>query len=373
MVYIAKHAVKVKADAVIFGGDIFETNNPTEYQIGCLIRVLNILKKANIRVFIMDGNHDKIAKHGRKSCLEFISRLKVGYDNVTLVQDLTTKRMWKAECGDIYFHFLPFLYKSHIPANRKTVQEHLDKFAWKVRKESDWTQQHFVFSHFNVPGVIPGTEADMLKKVETNLPEAFMKWKPGKAHPTIINGHIHSYQRVGQFGNIHIVGSPIFTDFGEKENIKYFLQLDIVEWMDEGKGGLHLIKTPCRPFLEYSFQLNHGQPFSAFTQVILDGIRVDAKRKGHTLKDAVLKVNLTLAEDAAGYDHNELRDALAKKCFYIKPIKPRIIHARVKRNKEQTVKLDPRQAVAVWLKKNKPKDAERVKRLALEYLERGLA
>ena len=74
MTDIVKHAVKIKADGVIFGGDIFNNNNPNSHLMKQILVPLNILKIAKIPLWIMPGNHDTIADKQKYSCLDFICR-----------------------------------------------------------------------------------------------------------------------------------------------------------------------------------------------------------------------------------------------------------------------------------------------------------
>jgi DNA repair exonuclease SbcCD nuclease subunit len=69
-----------------------------------------------------------------------------------------------------------------------------------------------VFSHIDVPNVIPGMEV----KIGRGLPVVMPDWLPKKA-ARIFAGHIHKPQ---QLGNITIVGSLISTDLSEVGDCK---------------------------------------------------------------------------------------------------------------------------------------------------------
>lgn len=357
--YIFKHAVKVKADFVVLGGDIFDHNQPSEHLIGVFISVLNILSKAGIKVFVVVGNHDAIAKHKRRSCLSFIRKLaKHGYKNLKLVDDVKTVKMWDAEVGNVYFSFLPFISGAHIDKKYKSAQQYVDMKMRSVRKKLKQDDQWFIFSHLNVKNCVYGTEEFMLKKVETWVPEFLTEFKLGQTKPTIIQGHIHTRQ---QHENIHVVGSPIFTAFGEKEEKKFFLQMDIPEFMGEGPGGLEYIETPCLKFKEFDFHVSDPKENVLTAKNGADFSGVD--------KNTIVKVNLTMDESGIGYDVEGLRKSIAEMAHYVKPIHPKIIRDRVKRNKKQTVQLDPKSAVKVWLKSHKPKNPKRLFKLANEYIQ----
>lgn len=363
LLFAAKRARKVKADVVVFGGDIFDHNNPNDYLIGQFIRVLNVLRKANIMVYVMVGNHDAIAKHRRRSCLSFIKKIKGGYPNIKLIDDIISFRIWKAEVGDVHFTFLPFVAKAHLKPAYRSVQHYVDTQAKRINRELPKDAQHFVFSHLNVPECQPGTEEFMLKKVETVLPEAFLKMDLSKRrpYPVIIQGHIHSRQVVG---NVNIVGSPVFVTFGEKEKAKYFLQVDIPERLGEGSGDMKFIKTPCRPFIELNLEFNTPEISPLDTKSIKKQIR-------NITPTSILKVNVTVREEHMKPPEfwESARQDFMKVVHYCKPIRPRILRTRVKRNQKQTTKLSPADAIRVWLKSNKPKNRKRLRKLANQYIE----
>ena len=356
---VARHAVKVKADAVVIGGDVFDNNAPNEHLIAQFIRFLNILRKGDITVYVMVGNHDAVAKHRRRSCLSFIRKIKGGYPKVKLVDDIKSIRMWKAELGDIHFTFLPFITKAHLKPAYKTVQRYVDIQAKKIKRELPKDAQHFVFSHLNVPECQPGTEEFMLKKVDVMLPEAFLKSKKiWNRLPTIFQGHIHTRQKIG---NVHIVGSPVFVTFGEKEKYKYFVQVDIPEWIGEGSGGIKWIKTRCRNFIEIDVEYN------AAIKMDMKKLRKQAK---NITPESILKLNVTVHEEHMKPPEfwESIRQDFMKTVHYCKPIKPRILRTRVKRNQKQNIKLNPSDAVKTWLKTNKPKGRKRLRKLANSYL-----
>jgi exonuclease SbcD len=359
MLHIAKHAVKTKADYLIIGGDVFDNNTPTDYLIACFIRMLNILKKADIKVFVMPGNHDAIARQGRRSCLEFIKKLSVGYPNVRLIEDVTTIKIRKDfEAGAIYFTFLPFLNKSHIPDGFKSVQQYVDLKARTVSKKIKELDQHVVFSHLGIEGAIPGSEAGSLKKVETIVPKVFTQMRLGRNYPTVVQAHIHSKQEIK---NVRIVGSPVFNDFGEKEESKFFLEIQLPRFMED-KTVYTYHKTPCRPFVEIVVDMDHKLAASMERTTKLDNFMHGVH------PNSIVKISVTAPEDLADLPWDKYRKHFQKRCFYVKPIRPKIIRKRVKRNSKQTITLAPKQAIKLWIKSNKPKYKKLIRRTAFKYL-----
>ncbi len=365
MLQVAKRAKKIKADFVVFGGDIFDHNDPSEYLISCFIRVLNVLKRAEIKTFVMPGNHDVIAANGRRSCLEFLKRMKSGYENIELIEDIKTIRFAKTEVGALHLTFLPFLCKSHIPAPYKSVQEYVDYKCKAIQREMKWQDRHIVFSHLGVPGAVPGAEEGMLRKVEVTVPEIFLgKIDVKRGTPTVIQAHYHSADTKG---NIEIVGSPIFCGFGEQGTSKRFLQINIAANMEE-KTELKYIRTISKRFVE--FEISKPETFisNASPKEAAKSIRVMLKGQGVIPAETVLKLSIAVPEAQAGYDFEAVRAQLAKSFAQVLTIKPRIIRSQTKRNKKQTLRLIPRVAVELWLKTNKHKRSNALQRLAEEFM-----
>jgi exonuclease SbcD len=358
MMFIVKRAVEIKADAVVFGGDVFEHNIPSDYLIALFIAALNVLRDAQIRTFVMKGNHEAISNNGRLSCLSFIEKLKAGGYPVELVEDIKTFKMWKdtSNNGDVYFTFLPFITRAQIKGTKfNTVQEYVDRKSAALAKKLPAYAQHFVFSHLNLKECVRGTEEGMLKKVDVVLPAVF-----AKAPHTVINAHIHTKQIIG---NVNVVGSPCFVTFGEKERKKFYLQINIPTVPFSNPPLLVWKKTPCRPMQEFALvQLDRKATVDALVKRFAPLVR----------EDAIVKFSVTVPEEAIGFDWEAFRRGISKHCFFCKPIQPRVLKQRVKRNQRQTIKLNPQDAVKLWLENHKPKDAGRIARVANTFIEGNL-
>lgn len=366
---VVKYAVKNKVDWFVFGGDIFNNNNPNEWLISQFIRILNPLKKANIKTFVIDGNHDKISKPGRMSCLQFLKKIKEGYPNIKWVNDINVTKVLKSELGDVYFTFLPHISTTQTPEKFKTVQQYIDARAKAIQKKLPKDARHYVFSHLNVKGVIPGSEEYLLKKSEIFLPDVWTDQKirlKEMDRPEIIQGHIHSR---GQVDNIQIVGSPIFVDFGEKEFEKYFLEVEIPELMGEGSGGFKYHKTKCIQFLEFEFSIDN----IITPQKVVDFVMKELLNNYPCVLDRlVLKLSITCSEQALVFPFEELRKELMKKIHYVKPITPKIKREQVVRNRYQKPNLAPTDAVKTWFDKNRPANWEHKEKLAVKFIEEEL-
>lgn len=360
MKQIVNHAVLIKADGVIFGGDIFNNNNPSEDLIKKFISVVNICEKHKIPLFVMPGNHDTIADKDRVSCLGFLEEMSFGYPGLKYIPKFTTFKLFKAEVGDCWWTFIPDIKKAHISSKYKNVQSYIDKKAKFVQKKMPKLAQHYVFSHLNVPNASAGSEEYLLRKSQIYLPKVWTELtNPKKGLPIIIQAHIHTRQTLN---NINIIGSPIFVGFGEKENSKYFLELHIPEHMGEGSGDLIYHKTNCLRFLEFTFEIKNNK-FN------IKKLLAPAVKK--IKKDSIVKINLTLLE-GVNFPLDEFTKIIEKKAFHVKPIVPNLVRKRTVRNIKQSVRLDPKDAARLWIKTNKPKMKKTKLKLAYEIIDEAL-
>lgn len=349
--HVVNHAVAIKAYYFVFGGDITD-GIPSDDAIAIIIRALNILQKAGIIVFWMDGNHEKKSRGGQPSYFHYLKDLQAVYTNVHWVHDVKTIKIFK----DCYFTFFPHINKAMLPPKFKSPQEYIDYKAENIINKFDFFWQHFVFSHLNVRGVVPGSEEHMLKKSEVYLPDQFhTKNYLDKPFPTVLNAHIHTEQRSGW---ANIIGSPIYVSFGEKEAKKYFAVVDIATKRSEC-SKIHLLESPCRRFHEISLEIKNGK-FDPDAQV--------GSAMQHVGKRDYVKVDV-VANEGFTCDWEALRQKMMKQCHYVLPIKPRFIRRRVVRNAKQRLSLNPTDAINVFVKTNKPKLSKSILKVAKRYIE----
>ena len=369
---VVKHCKKVKEDhkvVLVLGGDIFNTNTPSEHHIGRFIEVLNLIRKHEINTYIMVGNHDSIADPERISCLSFIRKIKSAYPTITLVEDIKYLFIEEQDYGSLHFTFLPHISKALVHKKIKdgkydgveNTQAYIDHKCTKIMKKVGKMGHNYIFSHLNVIGAHPGSESNLLKKSEVYLPESFTSPPLGWCSPTIIQGHIHSNSIMG---DINIIGSPIYCGFGESGD-KYFADITIKGSMGD-QDTIDLVKTHCRPFMELELDMiGETKPFFKLPDVIefLDDLKEQ--------KDPVAKIDVTIDPEHNTYDWTEIRNKILKIGF-IKPITPRVVIKRTVRSKNQTIDLPIKDKIKVYLKRNMKKDLPRAKRIykrTQKYLE----
>jgi len=351
LLYIAHYSKKIKADAVVLGGDIFHKNNPSEELIAKFILVMNAFAECECNIYVIVGNHDSVPNPNRLSCLSFIGKLKKKYPKFHLISDIKCIEFKVTDIGPVYFTFYPHITKSvlerYAPKNKLTTQQYIDNKTKKIFKKVGNGSYNYVFSHLNIKDVIPGSEENLLKKSEVYLPESLNMAQEnfGILPPIVIQGHIHKRQDID---NIHIVGSPLHVEFGEHDTEKFFLDIHIPNSFNE-KGALKYIPTECTKFFSLEIEL-----IKKVSKGFLDLKKVK-KFINSIPPKSIIKIEPTLSGDNAVFNWDQIREEIAKKTnSYVKPIVPKIIKHKVTRNKEQTANLNPFEALKVWFRSNKP-------------------
>lgn len=347
---------------LVLGGDIFNSSNPSENLISRFIAVINELKKHNIETYVMVGNHDAISDPNRLSCLKFIKRIKIGYPNLNLIEDIEYIEMGDFGSGPVAFTFLPHISKALIAKKVKEgklkeeipVQEYIDMRADKILEKIGQGTNHIAFSHLNVRNVHGGSEENLLRKSESYLPNSFINTPLGYIKPTIIQGHIHSHQ---QIDNVHIVGSPIFCTFGEAETKKYFLEYTLSESFGT-EDKMDYLRTECLSFkqLEVDMITDNTDFFD----------REDVKQFIADIDNyTIAKIDVLISPDNNTYNWTDIRTHIFNNtnAVDVREIIPRIVPKRIVKSRNQKASLNPDSAIKVYLKRNLIKDTPKLKRV----------
>jgi DNA repair exonuclease SbcCD nuclease subunit len=373
LIDVVKHAYKLskkERTILVIGGDVFNTNTPSEANISAFIRVLNAIKKCNLETYIMVGNHDSISDPNRLSCLNFIKKLKPGYPTVNLIEDIKFMQVDTFDNGPLYFTFLPHVSKALVHHNIElgkvdgdlTTQGYIDYKCERILTKVGDGSQHYVFSHVNVRGSHGGSEQNMLKKSEVYLPSCFTNIQAGYIEPVIVQAHLHGRKKIG---NINIVGSPQYCGFGEAEQEKYFLEINIPEGLGVSEEMIYH-KTNCVAFKQLEINMmNETRGFEEYE-------KVDNFIKSIEEGD-IVKFDVTINPEHNHHDWKSIASKIKKKTgSTVKPIIPRVVLKRPVRSNKQKIGLDPKEAVKIFLKRNFKHDKDKARGIykeAIKYLD----
>lgn len=349
---------------LILGGDLFDDHDPSEDLIATFISILNMIRVEGIETDIIIGNHEAVAEPQRLSCLSFIRELGDSYPMLHLRENIKT-----ISAGEnLYVTYLPHITRAtlkFLESEYDSTQEYIDKTGKrhidKINKSFLGKKPiHLAFSHLNVRQSKAGSESNLLKKSEAFLPLAFINPPPEYVVPTIINGHIHERQEVG---NVYIAGSPLFCSFGETQDKTFTTVL-----VDTDKDTTEVLYTPTPfiPFLQTEVEMiGEVEDFFSIPEVVEFLTKVVAPKTENQEIKPVIKIQVTISAENNTYNWAQVRDKIEAeyKNVVVMPIDVKVVQKRVVRNIKQKASLEPDDAIKVYLKANLKNDMDKAKRL----------
>lgn len=328
---------------IVLGGDIFDKNNPNEKDIAFFLKVLNKLSTL-CKIYIITGNHEAIHDGSRASCLSFLYPYSEKNPNIKIIEDVKVIKAFDTDGGPLHFIFLPHLTKYNLQDTKfDDVQDYINAKTKSIFKKIG-KGQSIAFSHLDIKNYDNrGSEERMLKKSNLRLPEEMLTGvRLVDIAPTVINGHLHSR---GKLDNVHVIGSPIYTDFKDCDRSKYFAEITISDSIT-GDITVDYIETKCSKFVELDIDIM-DEVFSNLIEV--DGIKNFVR---DIQPNSFVKFSIKMSpEQASVIDFNRFRMTLeeSKQC-QVKPILPQIINVRTVRSDDQKVDLPLEDALKIFIK-----------------------
>lgn len=341
---------------LVFGGDIFDSNSPTEAQIGSFITILALIKAYGLTTYVMVGNHEARANPERLSCLSFIKDASIGFPSVTLVEDIDMMEYGQSINGKLFLTFLPHVSKALVEKKKlkaspqEYIEQKLDKILKKVERQKG---DHIIFSHLNVKGAHGGSEENLLQRSDVYLPNSVTENCLSGIKPIIIQGHIHSRQQVD---NIHIVGSPVFCSFNEHGE-KGFAVITVGRDVGD-EFGIQYFPSFAPEFIELELDMiGATKPFFQ-NEVVLDALKALPRKQKF-----VFKIDVTINPENNTYDWRKVQATIEKNfpSAIVKTIVPRIVSKRLVRSADQKIGLPPEAAVQKFIKTNWKEDKQKCK------------
>lgn len=340
MADFASRAIQAKADMVIHCGDLGQSNHPKADIYALWIRFCEKLEAYKIKTRILVGNHDII--HRRDAFWGSLAPLnEIDYDHIMVVGDIFVEHLG----DDFYILYLP--YMSPAIHGESNIQDRLEKQVKKIL--DDYGRKFLVFSHLNVGGVNLGGDR-VFRPTQMTFPSFINE------HPSVklsVSGHIHLHQILREEGKAdHIlVGSPIYTDFGDCGR-KVYLEIDINESI-----SVQMKDTKAVRLVELNYDLVNGH---------VSDLKFDPAQ----ISDSIVKVMVKCTEDQkAAIDWNGFKASIESEAVYCRPIRPILVREKA----HQPVKLPKgkrdEDLVIAWLNERKPPDSRLVAQLTKQVFQ----
>ena len=272
-------AKEIFADGVIISGDVYDKSVPSLEAVELFDSFLVELSKANLKTFVISGNHDSPERlaFGEKLMQKsgiFISPSFSGkIEPITLTDDY----------GKINFYLLPFIKPAHV---KRFFNEDFSSYTTALKKvidgmEIDQRERNLLITHQFVTGAVRSESEEITVGGTDNVDaEVFTPFD------YVALGHIHKPQNVSE--KIRYCGTPLKYSFSELNHQK---SVTVIEFKE--KGNLIVSTIPLKPLRDLAE---------------IKGTYLELTKKdfyeNSTFKNDYLSVILT--------DENDVIDAMAK-------------------------------------------------------------
>ncbi len=238
-------------DAVLIAGDIYKNRTPNPTQQREFARRIHNLRALGVPVFILTGNHDISPAAGRAHAVEIFDTLAV--DGVTIA-DRPRVHTLRTRSGPLQIIALPWVTR-HALLTKEELRmasfleietmliERVERFLRQAADDLDPALPAVLAVHGTIDGATFGAERQVLLGRDLVYPRSLM------ALPNVdyvAMGHIHCHQAIGEHPPIIYPGSIERIDFGEEDEDKGCVIVDLAA---KGEARWRFHKLAARPFV----------------------------------------------------------------------------------------------------------------------------
>ena len=276
--FIVETALAEQVDAVVFAGDAYKTRDPNPTQQRGFGEHVKKIAKSGIPVILVVGNHDTPNASGKANTLDIYSALEI--DNVFVSRKAELLNI-KTKSGNLQIITLPWLHKD----DYRKVGDQLKNLYDKIKSSSPV----ILLSHAEVEGASYGSEKGMAIANDVTVPLPLLQ---NKRLNYVALGHIHKHQVLAKNPLVVYAGSPHRIDFGEENEDKGIILLEIQKSNVKSQNyisNFKFISTNAREFLSVNVNLKADDDNP--TQTILDEITK------HDLAEKIVRVTINIPAD----------------------------------------------------------------------------
>jgi len=310
---VVEYALGHDVDLVLFAGDAFRNVSPSPtYQRAFAERIHRLAVVGQVPIFLLVGNHDLPHSAGRAHTTEILETLEV--PRVTVAQKPGLSQIETAN-ETIQIVAVPWIVRSallsredHKGKTLEEIDELIEDRLWQLLSsgESALLSQldpdlpTVLVAHGTVQGAVWGSERSILLGNDTILPTALIK---NSAFDYVALGHIHKHQAIGDSPPAVYSGSLERIDFGEEDEPKGFVVVDIRK---DGTAW-QFVELPARRFVTVDVIADTMDPTASVLAAIAR----------HDIEDAIVRVRIRMdAECEPLLDERAVRTAL-KPAFHV--------------------------------------------------------
>ncbi len=340
-------ALEAGIDLAVFAGDAYKTRDPRQTDQREFAECIRRLTDAGIPVVLLVGNHDMPAIRGRAHAVEIYRTLGVTNVHVLSKPEIIVVA---TQAGPVRIAAMPYLIKGFSLAREEFQGKTLDETRLMLEaKYAEYIQAHadainaandeiptILLGHFWANGAkLSAWQSGYFNMLEPQVPLSSLT---NPAFDYVALGHIHKHQDLNPGSQPHVVysGSPDRIDFGEKDERKGFVLLDLQ------KGGAEYRFAPVdegRALLDIDVDADSDEPTE----------KIVAEIKRHSLRNAIVKLTYRVTQErAALVRERDIREALAP-AFLTVSISRKVQRDSAARIRLLTESRSPREALELFL------------------------
>jgi exonuclease SbcD len=237
-------------DLILIAGDIYKNRTPNPTHQREFARRINRVVRAGIPVFILTGNHDVPGANVRANSIEIFDTLQIA--GVMIASRLGTCTI-NTQAGPIQMIAVPWLNRQALLSKDDMIGLPLGAIESEiVRRVADFIDESLKQLDPDVPTVLSfhgtlagatfGAERSVMLGQDLILPRSVLAL-PGIDY--IALGHIHKHQEVGTTPPAVYPGSLERIDFGEEDETKGFVIVDL----EKNNTDWKFVPVNARPFV----------------------------------------------------------------------------------------------------------------------------
>ncbi|HEU4328214.1 MAG TPA: exonuclease SbcCD subunit D [Roseiflexaceae bacterium] len=342
-------------DLVLIAGDIYKNRTPNPTHQREFARRIHRLRRADIPVFILVGNHDVSPAAGRAHAVEIFDTLDL--EGVTIA-DRPASYTLETRSGPVQIVAVPWVTRHNLLTKEELrlasflevetmLLTRIEQFIQVKAEDLDPDIPAVLTFHGTIDGATLGVERQIMLGRDLVLPRSIVS-QPNIDYVAL--GHVHKHQSLGNHPPIVYPGSIERIDFGEEKEDKGCVLVELAK----GATRWQFHRLAARPFATVEVDVRgSSDPQGRVAQAI-------AQRP---LEGAVVRVLIEArAEQAGQISQGELQTLLAeRKVFQVASIAvqtERAARARLGQTGHDLLDgLTPRKALELYLRsKNTPED-----------------
>lgn len=284
-------ALSEEVDLVLIAGDIYKNRTPNPTHQREFAKRIHRLRKADMPIVILVGNHDVSPAAGRAHAIEIFHTLAV---EGVVIADRPGMHQIDTRAGPLQLITVPWITRHSLLTKEELrlasflevemlLLSRVEQFLLYSSEALDPDIPSILTMHCTIDGATVGVERQIMLGKDLVIPKGML------ALPHIdyvAMGHIHKHQVLGEHPPVVYPGSIERIDFGEEREAKGCVLVEL----EKGHTRWRFRELTSRPFVTIAVDVrNNTEPRH----------RVAVAINKHTVQDAIVRVQVVAHDEQA--------------------------------------------------------------------------